>query len=185
MTLRLVLPKPLRGVFSLKRYLFTSIALQCLLIVEICLSAGTTLTNPVQDETETIATATIEEATTSLLSAFEEVRKADKAGAKVDRLINDLNDAERHLGTAIIAKEKDQFATAIAEARATIEITEKAEQKAKELRKEAEQGRFLQWVLIPFAIVGLVAAGIFAWRWLKPRLDRQAERELLKTHIEY
>lgn len=166
-------------------YNLVLVILLCLLTFNALLTPGAALMRPTQNHTEETATATIEEATNKLLSSFEEVQRADKAGAKVGRLVDYLNEAENHLGLANAAKEKGQYATAVAEAEQTIEIAERVEQEAKNLRKKAEEVRLLQWVLIPIAIAGIAAAAVFTWRWLKPRLEYRERKKFLEQRIEY
>lgn len=157
----------------------------CLLAFGLLQSPIKTQTHPVQNETEEAAAAAIEEATSKLYSAFEEVRKADKAGATVKSLVDELNAVENHLGMAMAAKEDGQFVTAVSEATLAIQIAERVEQKAKDLRREAEQIQLVQWVLIPLALTGLILGVFWAFRWLKPRLERRKERMLLERQIQY
>jgi len=130
-------------------------------------SASVFMSEAFASNSEETATTSIEKAEDALVSAFQDVLKAERVGANVSALLAQLNDAGELLAEARIAYRLGDFDEAVLSANLCSEIGEGVRDEADELRVEAYGLLvFGSWLAMAGSIVGVVAVGFGSfWGW--------------------
>jgi len=125
-----------------------------------------------------VALSAIDNAEFAVGTAYEAVLQAEKAGANVSGLLNELNDGAEALSKAQMSYKAGDFDDAVYFANMCCSRVEGIEVKASELREAAafqkKQNLYLSSLSSIAALGCICIGGFFGWSFFKRRYYRQA-----------